>query len=567
MSLRLRIHRELLNFVFELENEGTVLLNESTPLTDESDEELRSSLRELQEALGPSPWLNPDPDRSEGARASLSRVLGQQLSARMREALAAGGTLVLQTTDRSLPWELAELPGQGALGLLRPLTRQFVPPPADVPRSAGRGVLLADCQGLLPWSKAEADQIARTLKDVLPCQVLSGPESDQLALMGALNQGGTSLLHLWAYAGGQGPDATVYLSDRPVTRDDLRELVLGRLPELVVLSLYPAVGQSAPRPLLEPLASWAQLLTGLGARSVVGWLWDVAHAERFLLPFYQGLVQGLPVAQALLESRRRPQGQSDPWLASQAFVLFGDPETRLTASAVPAALVSPATVESNFAPLYQLVCTGGPEQGRKIPLFPQALEEGQVITLGSSGLKPNEIELEDPELPNRAASLQLKENGLLLISMPGADVRVNGLAVRQVFLFGGESIELGSTQLSFQRASGAPRSGEKAILEGRFFLRVTKGIQADLNKSFPLKQGVSVLGRLAECAIVLHDPTVSRQHVFFSLQDEVRVAPVGSATTVVNGVILERERELQPGDLLQLSESTVLKFLDARSKS
>lgn len=566
MSFRLRIQRELLNFVLELEQEGSVLLTESVPLTDASDALLGTSLGELQESLSPPPWVDPEPGRTAQAAASLARVLGQQLSERVREALSGAGTLVLETADRTLPWELAELPGHGSLGQLWALTRQFGPPTTESPRATGRGVLLADTQGLLPWSTAEAQQVARALKDVIPCQVLSGPESDQLALMGALNQGGTSLLHLWAHAAGQGLDATIYLSDRPITREDLRELVLGRLPELVVLSLYPAVGGSTPRPLLEPLASWAQLLTGLGARSVVGWLWDVAHAERFWVPFYQGLAQGVPVGQALLETRRRLQGLPDPWLASQAFVLFGDSETRLTASQAPS-LVSLATVESNFAPLYQLVCTGGPEQGRKIPLFPQALEEGQVITLGAPGLKPNEIELEDPELPNRAASLQLRENGLQLSSLPGADVKVNGLAVRQVFLFGGESIELGSTRLEFQRASGAPKQGEKAILEGRFFLRVTRGTPADLNKSFPLKQGVSVLGRLADCAIVLNDPTVSRQHVFFTLQDEVRVAPVGSATTVVNGVILERERELQPGDLLQLSESTVLKFLDARSQS
>ncbi|GMU56734.1 MAG: hypothetical protein AMXMBFR33_58800 [Candidatus Xenobia bacterium] len=565
MSFRLRIQRELLNFVLELEQEGSVLLTESIPLTDATDELLSTHLGELQVALSPSPWVDPEPTRAAQAAANLARVLGQQLSERMREALSGGGTLILETADRTLPWELAELPGHGPLGQLWSLTRQLAPPPTDSPRSTGRGVLLADSQGLLPWSTAEAQQVARALKEVMPCQVLSGPESDQLALMGALNQGGTSLLHLWAYAGGQGLDATIHLSDRPVTRDDLRELVLGRLPELVVLSLYPGVG-SSPRPLLEPLTSWAQLLTGLGARSVVGWLWDVAHAERFWVPFYQSLSQGVPVAQALLETRRRLQGQPDPWLASQAMVLFGDPETRLTASQAPA-MISLATVESSFAPLYQLVCTGGPEQGRKIPLFPQALEEGQVITLGAPGLKPNEIELEDPELPNRAASLQLRENGLQLSSLPGADVKVNGLAVRQVFLFGGESIELGSTRLEFQRASAAPKQGEKAILEGRFFLRVTRGTPADLNKSFPLKQGVSVLGRLADCAIVLHDPTVSRQHAFFTLQDEVRVAPVGSATTVVNGVILERERELQPGDLLQLSENTVLKFLDARSQS
>lgn len=251
-------------------------------------------------------------------------------------------------------------------------------------------------------------------------------------------------------------------------------------------------------------------------------------------------------------------------MSAHTFLLFGDPATRLTAPQ-PTRVAPAATVDSRFQPLYRLSIQAGPEEGRTILLFPQSLEEGQVITLGSPGVKSNEIELDDPEIPNRAASLQLSEDGLRITSSHPS-LKVNGLPVREVFLFGGEIIELGETRVLFERASDQARQGERDILEGRYFLQVVKGTAADQNKLFPLRQGVSVLGRLEDCAVQLNDPAVSRQHLYFTLHDRVTVTPLSSNPTAVNGVQLDRERELKPADVLQLTETTVLKFLDGRQR-
>ncbi|MEW6280283.1 MAG: FHA domain-containing protein, partial [Candidatus Eremiobacterota bacterium] len=283
------------------------------------------------------------------------------------------------------------------------------------------------------------------------------------------------------------------------------------------------------------------------------------------------LADGMAVGETLKETRREllNADPADPWVTAHAFVCFGDPRVTLSGSSVatPTPIQNqPVTVDSKFAPLFRFLAVSGPEEGRVIPIFPQALEEGQAMTLGSPGLKTNEIELDDPEIPNRAASLEPRQGGLLLTNLsPSRDIRVNGLLVREVFLFGGETIEMGESVLRFERAARTERSEEREALEGRYYLEVVKGLPQDQNKRFPLKQGVTLAGRLPECPVQLSDPAVSRQHLFFTLrQESVSVSHVGSNPTAVNGVLLDRERELEHGDTLQLSEATALRFLDSR---
>ena len=62
------------------------------------------------------------------------------------------------------------------------------------------------------------------------------------------------------------------------------------------------------------------------------------------------------------------------------------------------------------------------------------------------------------------------------------------------------------------------------------------------------------IGRIAECEVVLRDPSASRKHAQLRLDDgRVFVADLGSYNgTTVNGDPLTGERELRTGDVIQV---------------
>jgi len=79
---------------------------------------------------------------------------------------------------------------------------------------------------------------------------------------------------------------------------------------------------------------------------------------------------------------------------------------------------------------------------------------------------------------------------------------------------------------------------------------------------FPLPPaGAVTIGRIAECEVVLRDPSASRKHAQLCLDDgRVFVADLGSYNgTTVNGDPLTGERELRTGDVIQVC-ATMLVF-------
>lgn len=307
MAFTLKIKRGLLGFDFELDQEGHTLLTDSVKLNDGEHHKLEGLLLELGTGMYPSFWSEPE----QGGRtlSNLSRTLARALPERLRETLRVGGTLHLETTDRTIPWELAELTDGQTLAQSLEVTRRLgesaPPPPAGAAR---RALVVADSQGVLPWSASEARQIAKILQPTCAAELLTLERADFMSVTAGLNSGELALFHL---AASVLPNQEVLLADRPLSEEGLRELVLGRAPEVVVLCLYGTAPPPPGRPLLEPLANWARVLLSLGARSVVGWMWEVGHSERFLYPFYTRLSQGTPVGEALREARSQAQS-ADP---------------------------------------------------------------------------------------------------------------------------------------------------------------------------------------------------------------------------------------------------------------
>ena len=96
-------------------------------------------------------------------------------------------------------------------------------------------------------------------------------------------------------------------------------------------------------------------------------------------------------------------------------------------------------------------------------------------------------------------------------------------------------------------------------------LRILKGNQQGL--VVPLTEQVYILGRAtsqgetAPGYMFFYEPTVSRVHAVFKWRGEACVlSGVGSNPIVVNGLVLDGERELETGDTLLLSESVELVF-------
>lgn len=75
----------------------------------------------------------------------------------------------------------------------------------------------------------------------------------------------------------------------------------------------------------------------------------------------------------------------------------------------------------------------------------------------------------------------------------------------------------------------------------------------------PLVEGELVVGRSAECDLALADPFLSRRHVRIVRRgDEVEIEDLGSSNgTRLNGRALARSETLRPGDVIELSATTL----------
>ena len=79
-------------------------------------------------------------------------------------------------------------------------------------------------------------------------------------------------------------------------------------------------------------------------------------------------------------------------------------------------------------------------------------------------------------------------------------------------------------------------------------------------KTHPLKQGVTLIGRLPTCDLVLNDPSVSRQHASVRVfESNCRLQDAGSRFgTYLNGEMVRKEVEVQPGATIKLGEIALI---------
>jgi CHAT domain-containing protein len=317
-------------------------------------EEFRQPLDEvtLQNLLRSAEALLRSPESPSFAQEAKARgqVLYRTLiPPRLREKLREiSGPLLISTSLYGMPWELLhdeeEFWGlRYALGKRLVLDRPMAgggPQPRMRPRPRVL-VIGSDPRGDLPFVRREVDEICDTLDGAadIVCVV------DRLAtfetVSGYLGEG-FDLVH---YSGHivstpeTGP-ALLLAQERPLAASVIEANVAGR--PLVFLNACASVRESQA----AAVESWEATVSSVanaflfgGAVAVVGTVADVSdrHAARLAERFYRGVLDAMPIGEALrsarVECRDDPDiGGSPTWLS---FVLYGNPgQTLLRRGAV-----------------------------------------------------------------------------------------------------------------------------------------------------------------------------------------------------------------------------------------
>ena len=219
-------------------------------------------------------------------------------------------------------------------------------------------------------------------------------------------------------------------------------------------------------------------------------------------------------------------------------------------------MTSPWSYECDYAIDY----ISGSRRGQRIALLASELGDTRSFTVGSSGERVNDIEVDEPTIANDQALLRYNNGRFTLINFQ-EDIKINRRIItcgEQVNLMTGDEISLGNTTLVFSE-----RCISEALAE--YSIDVVEGAPTDLGKSFPLTKQRSSIGRDRNSDIPLTDQEISRQHCTltfragkFFLQHRSDTNP-----TFINGVSVPvgGERQITTEDKIQISSRTVLQLV------
>lgn len=333
-----------------LEQEYTVDVNQAL---------VKASCAEIDNALENAA---ADPHRLREVLRTESRLLYNQLLQPpggsvlelVRRLQESTEPLVVRTNESVVPWELLH-DGENFLGLAADLGRRAVVANRVIGgRDIGpvrRALVVGDTLGDLPKAREEVDRISGWLSDQgIECTVLTGPEATLGRVIRELADEDIShdLFHFSGHVS-NAPDATGLLVHRRELIDEpaLRTLAGRGGPPVVFINGCASAGLTM---------SVCRSFMLMGAKSVVGTraAVDDTSALRFAEAFYGQLRQSVSAGAAVRQARLVLAGQADDSWA--AFVLYGDPDTRITTVARPEpalqkpALPEPAPDESGFTP-------------------------------------------------------------------------------------------------------------------------------------------------------------------------------------------------------------------------
>jgi hypothetical protein len=504
----------------------------------------REKLGTLLRGLALSPWKNP-------AEWSLQNLLPESLIPReiRAEIATLEEVLELSVSDTKLPWEallFRHLPRSASL-MVRSVKKVRRELTQDEPRAA----IVVPSSELYPSGEQEAQTCLRHWPFGEP--VLQ-------SLIDALTDSEVGLVYLSSFVSAEGRIAADLES--LLKNKEQEKRVTCRFCFVHLLHLSPD-----PNDLLKPSDRVAQQLASLGVESILVNAWNV-NPQQFLgaLPdFWKGL-KGSTLGQAslALKAAFRPD---DPFQSAEAFTLYGNPA--LTWEDLRPTVIPPAhymtTVANLGKAIYRIEVVAGPEAGRQLPIFPTAFAGGRKLSIGKTGTRKCDIELDDPKAANPAVEFYLKENKLFLNNLAPCpeDVRLNGLPVYQnTPVEGWETITIGQSTMELRTGSGERfEKPSREMKEGRFWLQVYQGTEIDLGQKHQLIGSMTLVGR--QGAFPITDPAVSRQH-FAILERDGRhfASPLADASLILNGMEVRGESALANDDYLQLSDKTTLRYFD-----
>lgn len=291
----------------------------------------------IQEALGATPVTADPVDELARHGHSLYNALFPSLDGSVpdlaRKLNELNEPLLVRTNESDIPWEMLHN-GTEFLGLAHAIGRRKLSGNRmDDGRGIGklsRALIVGDPTGDLESARREAIELARWLRrhDV-ECELLCGADATLLNVFNHLDSGNYDLLHYCGHVAA--PHGTKLIGLR-LHNDDL----------LDSRALQPLARKGAPPVVFingcesaSRVSDLCSSFMGLGSKLAVGTLYSVEEeaARRFSEQFYVDLISGASAGAAVHSAREalRPNG-----VAWTAFVLYGDPATRISTGDAPA---------------------------------------------------------------------------------------------------------------------------------------------------------------------------------------------------------------------------------------
>ncbi|MFB7996565.1 CHAT domain-containing protein [Streptomyces sp. NPDC056002] len=266
----------------------------------------------------------------------------------VRQLKESTGSLLVSTNESLVPWELLH-DGENFLGLVHELGRRSV---VSRPVVGGRectqvrrALIVGDTLGDLPSAREETERISAWLQGRgVACTVLIGRDATLVRVIQELaeDEEPYDLFHYSGHVSGVSGAAGLMVHNRKlIDLDALQPLAgLGAPPVVFIngcASADPAL-EPASRALAEASLTMSACMSFMvmGAKTVVGTRTPVgdASALRFAEAFYGQLQEQITAGAAMRQARADLEQRADRAWAS--FVLYGDPEVRISTAAEPA---------------------------------------------------------------------------------------------------------------------------------------------------------------------------------------------------------------------------------------
>ena len=219
------------------------------------------------------------------------------------------------------------------------------------------------------------------------------------------------------------------------------------------------------------------------------------------------------------------------------------------------------TVRWNVHADYTLSVAAGPDKGAAYSFVSSDLREGRSITLGSRGVRVNDICFSDSQIHNRQAVIVFKKGKFYIKNeYPQVQLKVNRTPVQlnqSIELQSGDHIKAGRTRLLF-----LDHNVENPLCF--YKLEVLEGAAGDRGKAFDISGETVRIGRAVDCEVLLSDREVSPLHSLIKFRENNFYLEhvSGVNPTLLNGISMlpGAVRQLHQGDRIRLSSKTLLAF-------